>query len=65
MRLTTGAVLAMTLGMTLGVAAQAKKSPALPPDSLYRLKTKSLEGKDVDLKDYAGKVVLIVNLASQ
>ena len=26
---------------------------------------KSLDGKDVDLKKYAGKVVLIVNVASE
>jgi len=42
-----------------------KKETALPPDSLYALKTKTLDGKDADLKDYAGKVALVVNLASQ
>ncbi len=42
-----------------------KKEPVLPPDSLYKLKAKSLDGKDADLKDFAGKVTLIVNLASQ
>jgi hypothetical protein len=42
-----------------------KKEPPLPPDSLYLLKTKTLEGKDADLKEYAGKVALVVNLASQ
>ena len=26
--------------------------PELPEDSLYRLKTKTLEGEDADLKDY-------------
>ena len=52
----------------LGAAPpQDKKKPkiALPPDSLYLLKSKSLEGADVDLKDYAGQVALVVNLASQ
>src|SRR6185295_9099682 len=34
-------------------------------DSLYALKTKSLDGKDVDLSDYRGKVTLVVNVASQ
>lgn len=34
-------------------------------NSLYRLKVKSLEGRDVDLKDFAGRVTLIVNLASE
>ena len=42
-----------------------KKEPPLPPDSIYKLKAKTLDGKDADLKDYAGKVTLIVNLASQ
>jgi len=42
-----------------------KKEPALAADSVYKLKAKSLDGKDVDLKDFAGKVTLIVNLASQ
>jgi hypothetical protein len=51
----------------LPVAAQdkKKKEPPLPADSLYKLKAKSLDGKDVELKDFAGKVTLIVNLASQ
>ena len=53
--------------VTAPAAAQdkKKKEPALPPDSVYKLKLKSLDGKDVDLKDFAGKVTLIVNLASQ
>jgi hypothetical protein len=54
--------------VTAGPAAaqdKKKKEPALPPDSVYKLKVKSLDGKDVDLKDFAGKVTLIVNLASQ
>ena len=48
-----------------GAQDKKKKEPALPPDSLYLVKTKTLEGKDADLKDYAGKVALVVNLASQ
>ena len=60
-------VLALAVATSLPAAAQdkKKKEPALPPDSLYKLKTKSLDGKDADLKDFAGKVTLIVNLASQ
>jgi Glutathione peroxidase len=59
-------VLALSVVTTLPAAAQdKKKEPALPPDSVYKLKAKSLDGKDVDLKDFAGKVTLIVNLASQ
>jgi glutathione peroxidase len=33
--------------------------------SLHSLKAKDLKGKDVDLKDYAGKVVMVVNIASK
>jgi hypothetical protein len=60
-------VLALAVATSLPAAAQdkKKKEPPLPPDSFYKLKTKSLDGKDVDLADYAGKVTLIVNLASQ
>lgn len=60
-------VLALTVVVALPASAQdkKKKEPVLPPDSLYKLKTKTLDGKDADLKDYAGKVTLVVNLASQ
>jgi len=60
-------LVAMAVAASLPAAAQdkKKKEPALPPDSFYKLKTKTLDGKDADLKDFAGKVTLIVNLASQ
>ena len=61
MRVLTIAVLAALPGF----ADQSKKEVPLPPESLYLLKTKTLEGKDADLKAYAGKVALVVNLASQ
>jgi hypothetical protein len=59
--------LVLTVAAAVPAAAQdkKKKEPVLPPDSVYKLKAKSLDGKDVDLKDFAGKVALIVNLASQ
>ena len=37
---------------------------AMPQDSFYDLKTKTLEGADADLAAYAGKVTLVVNVAS-
>ena len=61
-------LLALTALLAVPASAQdkkKKKEPVLPPDSLYKLKTKTLDGKDADLKDFAGKVALIVNLASQ
>ena len=44
---------------------EANEGTELPEDSLYRLKTKTLEGEDADLSDYAGKVALLVNVASK
>ena len=60
-------LLAMTAMVAVPASAQdkKKKEPVLPADSLYKLKTRTLDGKDADLKDFAGKVTLIVNLASQ
>jgi glutathione peroxidase len=47
-----------------GRATGAKEIP-LVPDSFYRLTTKTLEGQPADLRAYAGKVALVVNVASQ
>jgi hypothetical protein len=60
-------LLAVSVAVTLPAWGQdkKKKEPVLPADSIYKLKVKTLDGKDADLKDYAGKVTLIVNLASQ
>jgi glutathione peroxidase len=58
-----------TLVLALAVPAFAqdkkKKEAPLPADSLYKLQTKTLDGKAADLKDYSGKVTLVVNVASQ
>jgi hypothetical protein len=60
-------LLAATALVAVPASAQdkKKKEPVLPADSLYNIKTKTLDGKDIDLKDFAGKVTLVVNLASQ
>ena len=60
-------LLALSVAVALPASAQdkKKKEPPLPADSLYKLKTKTLDGNEADLKDFAGKVTLIVNLASQ
>jgi len=52
----TIALLATLLTLT-GIAARA--------DSLYDLKLKDIDGKDTTLAAYKGKVILIVNVASQ
>jgi glutathione peroxidase len=63
-------VAALLMAMALvAVPASAqdkkKKEPALAADSFYGLTTKTLEGKPAELKDYVGKVSLVVNVASQ
>jgi glutathione peroxidase len=48
--------------------AKADPSPARAKDTamnLYTLKSQSLEGKQVDLSQYRGKVTLVVNVASE
>ena len=59
------ALAALALSGIAGAQDKKKKAPPLAPDSLYALKSKTLEGKDADLKDYAGTVALVINLASQ
>jgi glutathione peroxidase len=58
---------AIVIGLTfLSQSAHSgaeNKSKDMPP--VLQFKTKSLEGKDVDLSQYKGKVLLIVNVASR
>ena len=51
--------------LALACAQDKKQEVTLPEDSLYALKVKTLDGKEAELKGYAGKVTLVVNLASQ
>ncbi len=54
--------LTLILSVLPGVrAAEAPPQPA----SLYAMKAKSIDGADVDLAQYAGKVALVVNTASK
>jgi glutathione peroxidase len=48
----------------LFVAASAVGGP-VSPDSFYALKTTTLQGQPADFSQYAGKVALVVNVASQ
>ncbi|MCO6457639.1 MAG: glutathione peroxidase [Pirellulaceae bacterium] len=60
-RCVTAGLLALgVLAMTTSVEAADKDAPAA-----LNFTMKSLDGKPVDLKKYAGKVVLIVNVASE
>jgi glutathione peroxidase len=45
--------------------SSSKKEIPLAQDSFYRLTAKTLEGQPADLGTYAGKVALVVNVASQ
>ena len=58
-RLTPTAFVAGILAMPAAMAAAADTPAAL------NFKMKSLDGKDVDLGQYLGKVVLVVNVASK
>jgi glutathione peroxidase len=61
----TALALAVALAVPASAQEKKKKEAPLPPDSLYKLQTKTLDGKPADLKDYSGKVTLVVNVASQ
>lgn len=54
---------ALTLLMTPSLFAE--KSSTADPDCLHALKARSIAGKEVKLSRFKGKVVLIVNTASQ
>lgn len=58
------ALLAMQLLVVL-TALVALLCPALPASGLYDLTVKDIHGKDVRLDAYRGKVLLIVNVASE
>ena len=64
-------ILAGVLGLTGPASAfpapPVGEAPGAPVsnDSFYSLKTNTLAGKPADLSQYAGKVTLVVNVASQ
>ena len=59
------AALAAVVAVSASALLAQGRRIAVPRDSLYLLPSKSLEGKPVHLKDYVGKVALVVNLASR
>ena len=58
---------AMALGvLTLAIAGVAATEAVAPMgESFYDMKTTTLAGKPAELKEYAGKVALVVNVASK
>ena len=59
------ALLALSLGLATVTALAADNSGDKKVAPALNFKMKSLDGKDVDLSKYQGKVVLIVNVASK
>jgi glutathione peroxidase len=61
----TAGVTLLALVLVSEAQEPTKTGTPLMPDSLYRLATRTLEGVPADLNVYAGKVALVVNVASQ
>jgi glutathione peroxidase len=57
-------ILAVSTFVFVPLAALAAGGP-MSADSLYALKTTTLQGQPADLSQYAGEVALVVNVASQ
>jgi glutathione peroxidase len=55
----------MALPLASGAQPGARPEPRLAPESFYGLTTSTLEGQPADLGSFAGKVALVVNLASR
>jgi glutathione peroxidase len=62
-RLLFAAVFGLFVPACAASATAAENSKDVPP--VLQFKTKSLDGKDIDLAQYKGKVLLIVNTASR
>lgn len=59
------AAIALALALSLAIPAPEATGGSMPNDSLYSLKTQTLTGQPADLGQYAGKVTLVVNVASK
>ena len=67
-RVTSLLSVAGVLGLgSLGAVADDKESPKAKEAGVSVLegKVKDIDGKDVDLKSFLGKAVLVINVASQ
>ncbi len=59
------AIAALALMVVFAFPALASETDAKKAENIYGFKVESIDGKKVDLKDYKGKVLLIVNTASK
>jgi len=55
----------LVAGMTVAVQAEEKKDPKKKVPAVWKHEMKKLDGTDARLSQYDGKVVLLVNVASQ
>ncbi len=55
----------ITLALTFIFTLTAQGQEAKSDQSFYQFKAKTLQGKETSMKDFAGKVVLVVNTASK
>lgn len=46
-------------------AAMIQPTPSMPPSTIYEFKMKDIDGKEVSLEKFKGKVLLVVNVASK
>lgn len=58
-------LLVMTTVLILPLTSPAADAPAKQPGGVLGYKMKAIDGKEVDLGKYKGKVVLFVNVASE
>src|SRR5262249_32752983 len=65
MNLTLASSLVSLIPVLLAAGPAAPVGGDMPADSLYALKTTTLQGQPADLAQYKGKVTLVVNVASQ
>lgn len=54
-----------TLSVNMGCSSAEANLPPLTEKSIYDFSMKSIDGKDVKMEEYKGKVLLLVNVASQ
>lgn len=62
--ITTTVLLSLTSSIGLTADGKTSSSSATPAKTLFDFKVKDIDGKEVDLAQYKGKVTLIVNTAS-
>jgi glutathione peroxidase len=55
----------VALAAISALANRPTTAPATPPGTIYDFSMKNIEGKEVKLSEYSGKVAMLVNVASK